>query len=93
MEMTKRKVFRIKSWFYDKINQEARRFGKYVEHAEYIDPLSEGFPEVLTVAGEYQLETEKAVKMTLEADDFIHNSLTEWSCWIPKSVILEEVGA
>lgn len=86
-----RKALKIKRWFYDKLNQEAGKFGRYVEHTEYIDPLSNKEPDALTVVGEYHSETEKAIKMTLESEDIIRDSLTEWSCWIPKSVIIEEV--
>ena len=85
------KNIKVRGWFLDKTQAVASRYNRYID--VFNRDENGAIPDdAVLVRGEVLGETEKAVKMDLETGGVV-GSCMGWECWIPKSVILEEVGA
>lgn len=82
---------KIKEWIYDKIQDDARRYNRFIDVADTsrnevgaITADEGGYIEV--IVEETIKETEKAFNVKLSTGE-IDGSYMGWNCWIPKSQI------
>lgn len=81
--MTNKSIITVKEWLFDKINDAARDYRMLlvgeIDAEGNLDHTKLRVDEVLA-------ETEKAYKVTLDAETANGNART-WTAWIPKSAI------
>lgn len=80
----------IKSWFYSKISQEAKRYNCFIDVFNRTEDGRIDFSkEYQTVNVEETLgESEKAVHVRL-CTGLVDGSYKGWTCWVPKSCIVK----
>ena len=84
-----RGFMKVKEWFFDKTNDAAKNFemtlvGEYTDN----ETLGRVLDHTIFRVEEVLAETEKAIKVALDAETFGGNVKT-WTTWVPKSVIEE----
>lgn len=77
-------MMKIPTWFFEKISNEAKRYGMYIDY-ESNTSIGEGAQEV-EVSGSMIKESEKAVYVDLNTGAF-GGSTSGFKTWIPKSLI------
>ena len=85
MTITAKSTIKVKEWFGEKINEEAKGFHLYL-----IGEYKNGMMDHSQLRVEEVLrETEKAFQVALDAET-ANGDVRVWKCWIPKSVIVKE---
>lgn len=78
--------FKIKEWFANKMNNEARAYRMYVnfdQNEDYSTVVEDG---CVFAAGKILSETEKAYRISFSTNS---DSNKDWTTWVPKSVVAE----
>lgn len=86
---------RVKEWVIDKIEDESRKYNRYIDVTEYsrqnavgmVKADKDGFVEI--IADQILKETEKAIQVQLSTGGVV-GSAKGWRAWIPKSQISDK---
>lgn len=80
--MMRHSVITVKEWFFDKVNEEAKKYNVWL-CGEYTDGM---LNHTKMRVDEVLRETEKAYYVALDAETS-NGHVKTWNTWIPKSVI------
>lgn len=82
-------LMKIKKWFLNKVQAEARRYNTWIDVAYTEDNMMDEEDDCYFANVEETLaETEKAVKVRFSTG-MIVGSMKGWTTWVPKSVTME----
>lgn len=89
MEKGFRGTISIKEWFFNKVNEECKKYGMILAaEYKYDEDLQTSVCDRSKMRIDNVLaETEKAYKVVLDAETF-GGAYKGWQTWIPKSVII-----